>query len=113
MANYRVAHYDAIEPADCPCGWSRRAFLAPDNDAASMHLVEIKRDARVHYHKRLTELYYVLEGEGHLEADGDRVPLGPGTAVLIKPLCRHRAVGALTLLIVATPPFDPDDEYED
>ena len=121
MANYLVAHYDEIEPADCPCGWSRRAFLVPDNQVASMHVVSIKRDSRTHYHKKLTELYYVLEGEGLLEADGDRVPLEPGVAALIKPGCRHRAVGdpsagsgqALKVLIVAAPPFDPADEYED
>ncbi len=112
MPSYHVARYDRIEPVDCPCGWSRRAFLVPDNDVASMHLVRTKRDSRTHYHERLTELYYVLEGEGHLEADGDRVLLEPGVAVLLKPGCRHRAVGDLKMLIVAVPPFDPEDEFE-
>jgi len=81
---------------------------------ASMHLVEIKRDSKTHYHKRMTEIYYVLEGEGYIELDGERHPLRPGTSVMIKPGCRHRAVGAgLKILNVPVPRFDPDDEWED
>jgi mannose-6-phosphate isomerase-like protein (cupin superfamily) len=61
----------------------------------------------------MTEIYTVLEGEGHLELDGDIIPLKPLTTVMIRPGCRHRAVGQLKLLIVPMPPFDPADEYED
>ena len=81
---------------------------------ASMHLVEIKRDSEAHYHKRMTEIYYVLEGEGHIELDGESHDLKPGTAIMIKPGCRHRAVGeGLKILNVPVPKFDPDDEWSD
>jgi mannose-6-phosphate isomerase-like protein (cupin superfamily) len=109
---YIVARYEKIPPVDCPCGQSRRAFVGTGSPA-SMHVVEIKKDSRAHWHKKLTEIYYVLEGRGRLEADGDRVALAPGTAVLIRPGCRHRAVGRLKVLVVAMPPFDPADEFED
>ena len=109
MPAYRVAQLDEIPPADCPCGTTRRAFVAPDNRVASMHLVEIRHDTPAHRHARLTELYCVLEGTGTLEVDGDRVPLGPMTAVLIPPGCTHRATGDLRVLIVPSPPFDPTD----
>ena len=52
-------------------------------------------DARTHYHKRLTEIYYILEGEGEMELDGERHAVRPGDAILIKPGCRHRAIGQL------------------
>ena len=48
-------------------------------------VVEISKDSRPHYHKKTTEIYYVLEGEGHLEIDKDKVPLKPGVSVLIPP----------------------------
>jgi mannose-6-phosphate isomerase-like protein (cupin superfamily) len=80
---------------------------------ATVHLTEISKDSRVHYHKKMTEIYTVLEGEGHLELDGDIIPLKPLTTVMIRPGCRHRAVGKLKLLIVPMPPFDPADEFED
>lgn len=83
-----------------------------ENTVASMHLVEIKQDSELHYHKEMTELYYVLEGEGHIELDGTTHPLTPGTAILIKPGCRHRAVGnTLKILNVPVPKFNPDDEF--
>ena len=112
MKRYAVARYETIAPVDCPCGESRRAFVGTDSPA-SMHRVTIKRDSRAHYHRKLTEIYYVLKGRGRLEADGERVALAPGTAVLIRPGCRHRAVGRLEVLVVAMPPFDPADEFGD
>ena len=111
--NYMVADMNAIEPVACPCGAARRAFNVDGNDRATLHITEISTDARVHYHKTLTEIYLVLEGEGHMELDGDRVPVKPFAAVFIKPGCRHRAVGEMRVVIVAMPPFDPEDEWFD
>lgn len=110
-ASYRVAHLDEIPAAACPCGETRRAFVAADNPVASIHLVDISADSRPHYHQKLTEIYLVLEGEGHMELDGDIVPLKPLTSVLIKPGCRHRAVGNLRIINIAVPAFDPSDEH--
>ncbi|MEM9283517.1 MAG: cupin domain-containing protein [Verrucomicrobiota bacterium] len=110
--NYQIARLAEIEATPCPCGQAKRAFMNQENDVASMHLVEIKKDSEVHFHRRMTEIYYVLEGEGHIELDDEVYPLNPGTAVLIKPGCRHRAVGAgLRILNVPVPKFDPEDEF--
>ncbi len=112
--NFAIARLDEIDPTPCPCGQARRAFMEEPEGVASMHLVEIKRDSKTHYHKQMTEIYYVLEGEGHIELDGEEHPLRPGTSVMIKPGCRHRAVGdGLKILNVPVPRFDPDDEWED
>ena len=113
MKQYEVAQLDALDPRRCPCGWTRRAFASPDNPVATIHLVEIEADAQVHYHKRLTEIYLVLEGEGYLELDGERVPVKPLSAVLIKPGCRHRAVGRMKIINIPVPAFDPKDEWFD
>lgn len=111
--NYRVVRMDEVDPVPCPCGLSRRAFADDPDRTASLHVVEIKEDAQVHHHKELTEIYYILEGEGYMELDGEKVPVRPGTSVLIKPGCRHRAVGSLKLLNVVVPAFDPADEWLD
>jgi mannose-6-phosphate isomerase-like protein (cupin superfamily) len=113
MANFEVAHFDEIDAVKCPCGFAKRAFALPDNETATLHVVEIEEDAKVHYHKTHTEIYLILEGQGHLELDGQRVPVWPFSAVLIKPLCRHRAVGKLRIVNVCIPPFDPADEWFD
>lgn len=113
MANFMIAEFSAIDPVPCPCGQAKRAFAEDGNELATMHVVEICEDSRTHYHKRMTEIYYVLEGEGRIELDGEAHPLKPGTAVFIKPGCRHRAVGKLKILNVPIPAFDPEDEWFD
>ncbi|MHC4497572.1 MAG: cupin domain-containing protein [Planctomycetota bacterium] len=113
MANYIIAQLDEIAPVECPCGQSRRAFVTPDNSLATLHAVNIAEDARVHYHRKLTEIYLILEGEGYMELDGQRVPVRPMTGVLIKPGCRHRAVGKMRVTVTSIPAFDPEDEWFD
>ncbi len=111
--NYHFAQLDEIETVRCPCGNARRAFGDDPEKVATMHLVDILEDAKAHYHQRMHEIYLVLEGEGFLELDGERVPVRPMSAVLIKPGCRHRAVGNLKIINVPIPAFDPDDEWFD
>jgi mannose-6-phosphate isomerase-like protein (cupin superfamily) len=110
-----VADYSTIEPVRCPCGWARRAFADVPDAPASVHRVEVEVDARTHYHRAHTEIYYILEcaAGAAIELDGERVPVTMGQAVMIPPGVRHRAVGRMTILNVVVPPFDPDDEWFD
>jgi mannose-6-phosphate isomerase-like protein (cupin superfamily) len=113
MQNYLIARLDEIPPTRCPCGFARRAFADVPNGAASIHMVDIESDSRAHYHKNMTEIYLVLEGEGEMELDGKRFPVGPMTAVYIRPGCRHRAVGKLKIINIPIPAFDEKDEWFD
>ena len=110
---YSVVNLDDVTPVPCPCGMSRRAFTDDPDKIASLHVVDISIDAKTHYHKKLTEIYYILEGAGQMELDGELVDVGPGSTVLIKPGCRHRAIGKMRILNVPVPAFDPDDEWID
>jgi mannose-6-phosphate isomerase-like protein (cupin superfamily) len=111
--NYSITHLNDIAPVKCPCGFSKRAFATPDNQVATIHLVDIQEDAQTHYHKKLTEIYLILEGEGFMELDGERHPVRPMSTILIKPGCRHRAIGKLKIINVPVPAFDPADEWFD
>jgi mannose-6-phosphate isomerase-like protein (cupin superfamily) len=113
MQNYSIAQLDEIPPARCPCGFARRAFADSPANAASMHVVDIEHDSRTHYHKNMTEIYLVLEGEGQMELDGKLFPLRPLTAVYIRPGCRHRAIGKLRIINIPIPAFDEADEWFD
>jgi mannose-6-phosphate isomerase-like protein (cupin superfamily) len=113
-----LKRFQIARPADlpgiaCPCGETHRAFVDDPGGVASLHIVDISADARAHYHKWLSEIYYILEGEGEMEVDGERHPVRPGDAILIKPECRHRAIGRLKVINVAIPAFDPEDEWFD
>src|ERR1051325_10292233 len=52
--------------------------------AAWAHAVDID-GARLHYHKRSTELYYVLEGSGSVILDGVEQAVSKGSLVHIPP----------------------------
>ena len=111
--NYLISQLDELPGQPCPCGTTQRGFVSPENNVASVHHVEIKADAQTHYHKKMTEIYVILEGTGELELDGERIPVRPMTSIMIKPGCRHRAIGRLKILNIAIPKFDPSDEWFD
>lgn len=115
MKRYEVVNFDDVLPATCPCGQTRRAFTGVEDFPATIHRVEISKDAQTHYHKRLTETYYVLEcGPGAaIELDGQRVPVRAGSCVMIRPGVRHRAIGTMTILNIVVPKFDAEDEWFD
>ena len=109
---YHVVDFDRIPEVGCPCGTSRRAFAEAPEAPGTVHRTEITEDAKPHYHQRTTETYYILDcgPDARIELDGQRVPVQPGTCVLIPPGVVHRAVGRMTILNIVFPKFDPADE---
>ncbi len=81
----------------------------------TIHVTEISAEAKLHYHKRLTETYFVLECEpgAQLQLNDQRIDLRPGVCVLIRPGVRHRAIGKMKVLILVLPKFDAEDEWFD
>jgi mannose-6-phosphate isomerase-like protein (cupin superfamily) len=112
---YRIVDFAEIPGVPCPCGIARRAFTDVEAFPGTIHVTAIAADARPHYHRRLTETYFILEcAEGAtMQLDGDEVPVRPGVCILIPPGVRHRAVGPMKVLIVVLPKFDPADEWFD
>jgi mannose-6-phosphate isomerase-like protein (cupin superfamily) len=66
-----------------------------------------------HYHRLSEELYYLTEGRGLMEIDGDTREVGPGDAILIPPGAWHqiRASEPLRFLCCCAPPYAHDDTY--
>jgi mannose-6-phosphate isomerase-like protein (cupin superfamily) len=108
-----VLDLDSLPAVQCPCGEARRAFADRDEFPGTVHLTEIHEDAREHFHREHTEVYVILdcESDATLELDGVRHAVAPRTAILIPPGVRHRACGRMTVLILCTPNFDPEDEH--
>ncbi|MCG8650619.1 MAG: cupin domain-containing protein [Pirellulales bacterium] len=111
----QVVDLSSLPGVDCPCGVARRAFADREEFPGTVHLTQISKEATSHYHKEHTEVYVILECKpaAAIELDGVRHPVGPQTAVLIPPGVRHRACGEMTVLILCTPNFDPEDEHFD
>jgi mannose-6-phosphate isomerase-like protein (cupin superfamily) len=112
---YEIADFAEIAGVSCPCGTARRAFADVPDFPATVHVTQIAVDARLHYHKRLTETYYFLEcgPDARMQLDDDVVDVHPGMCIMIRPGVRHRAIGKMKVLIVVLPKFDADDEWFD
>ena len=96
------------------CGWRDRLISHEDahlNPAAWAHAVDID-GAKPHFHKRSTELYYVLAGEGSVHLDGEEHPVGPGSIVHIPPGVVHGARGKMRVLVIGIPDIADDDYFE-
>jgi mannose-6-phosphate isomerase-like protein (cupin superfamily) len=103
---------DEIEPKQCSCGVTRRAFVEESGGVGSVHLLHVDK-AVTHYHKVATEFYVILEGSGFVELDGVKHEAKPMSAFLIKPGVRHRAIGELKALVFCVPAANDGDEYFD
>ena len=113
MKRYQHVDFTDLDPIQCCCGTTRRAFVDQDDAPASAHYLEVCDEPTTHYHKKTTEIYLVLEGEGHLELDGELIPVKPLSAIMIRPECRHRAIGKLKVINIPVPKHDDDDFYYD
>lgn len=66
-----------------------------------------------HYHKLAEELYFILEGTGEIELDGERRMVGPGEAILIPSGTWHTIMAKepLRFLCCCAPPYAHEDTY--
>jgi mannose-6-phosphate isomerase-like protein (cupin superfamily) len=95
------------------CGWRDRLISVEDaglGPAAWAHAVDID-GAQPHFHKRSTELYYVLSGEGAVILNGAEHPVKAGSMVHIPPGVIHSAVGRMRVLVVGIPDIAEDDYF--
>jgi mannose-6-phosphate isomerase-like protein (cupin superfamily) len=113
MKRYERVEMADLPPVECCCGTTRRAFADVADAPGSAHYLELGEEPVAHYHKKTTEIYIILEGEGHLELDGELIPVKPLSAIMIRPECRHRAVGDLKLLNIPIPKHDEADFFYD
>ena len=106
-----LRHEDEAPKEPSVCG-NRYRLLSKgdDNVAAWAHAVDID-GAKPHYHKRATELYYVLEGEGQVVLDAETRDVRPGTMIHIPPGVVHGAIGKMRILVVGIPDIDDSDVY--
>ena len=110
---YRIVEFSGLPVLPCPCGTTQRAFGDVAEYPGTIHLTRISDDAQLHYHKRLTETYYILEcgPDAAMQLNDETVPVKAGICVMIPPGVKHRAIGKMTVLNIVFPKFDPEDEW--
>lgn len=68
-----------------------------------------------HHHRESEEIYYLIEGAGLMELDGETRDVRAGDAILIPPGAWHKiragADGPLRLLCACAPPYRDEDTF--
>lgn len=111
---YLVRRLQDASTVPCPCGESTRPLTRTETPVCNLHVTFIK-DSVKHYHQQCTEVYYILEGRGKMELNGDVIDVEPGTIVYIEPGTPHRLWSAdgVRTVVFGVPALDPGDEYFD
>ena len=89
------------------CGLIRKLSL--NGPARIINL--IAKNAERHFHRKTTEYYYVLHGQGQLFLDGDIIDIRQGDLVRIDPGVVHQALEQdepLEILVIEIPPAIDD-----
>jgi len=100
-----------VKPWKETCGMIRTVIEESDGAAAEVHHLEIT-NAKLHYHERTDEIYYVIGGEGRMRLDDKEVELREGVVVYVPRGVRHKAWGNLKVLVVCIPRGVLSDVHE-
>lgn len=79
-------------------------------------VVDVGKRSPDHYHKVTEEIYHFLDGQGRMYIGGEVADVGPGMTIFIPVNAVHSLenIGTIPLrfIVVASPPYKPDDDYE-
>lgn len=101
----------AIEPWAETCGQIRCMIEESDGTPAEIHRVEID-GAKLHYHARTDEFYYIIEGTGTMILDDETIDVKKGMVVFVPRGVKHKALGPLTVLTICIPRSVLSDIHE-
>lgn len=81
------------------------------NQSLAEALLEKGQMTARHYHRLSEEFYFILEGRGRMEVDGEQREVGPWDCILIPPGAWHQieALEPLRFLCCCAPPYDHSD----
>jgi mannose-6-phosphate isomerase-like protein (cupin superfamily) len=100
-----------VKPWTETCGLIRPLIEESDGAAAEVHHLEIT-NAKLHYHERTDEIYYVIGGQGRMRLDDNEVELREGVVVYVPRGVKHKAWGNLKVLVVCIPRGVLSDVHE-
>jgi mannose-6-phosphate isomerase-like protein (cupin superfamily) len=100
-----------VKPWAETCGQIRPLIVEADEAAAEVHHVEID-NAKLHFHAKTDEFYYVIDGQGTMILDDEEIAVHRGVVVYVPRGVKHKAVGTLTVLTVCIPRGVLDDVHE-
>jgi mannose-6-phosphate isomerase-like protein (cupin superfamily) len=109
---YLVRRIQDAPTVPCPCGQSTRPLTIADTPTCNLHVTFITDSVR-HFHRQTTEVYYILDGRGKMELNGDVIDVEPGLVIYIEPGTWHRLSSpeGVRTIVFGVPAYHQDDEF--
>ncbi len=105
-----------IPTFDDVCGKIRVLTSAKETDKINLVEVVANKPAMCHFHRKTTEIYYVVEGEGWVRISGRAHGIKHGSRVIIQPGDCHQLLpksgSTLKVLVMAAPAWQKTDEFK-
>ncbi len=99
-------------------GYVYEMITKSDNVGFGLAVIYLEGPDVINFHKEMTEIYILLEGEGYLFLDDENIDFNNNKVVTIPPGARHAAKPkeereSLKFLRISKPAFNLDDFYKD
>lgn len=105
---------DGLEAFTTKDGSTIREFLHTPSQSLAEAMLAPGQATRRHYHRASEEIYFLLDGAGLMEVDGEELSVTPGDAVLIPPGAWHTlraGPDGARLLCMCAPPYSHEDTF--
>ena len=109
-----VTSREAVEPFTTKDGSTIRELHHTGSQSLAEATLEPGQATERHYHAVTEEIYYLVEGTGEMELDGDRRSVSPGDAILIPPGAWHQITAGderLRFLCCCAPAYSHEDTF--
>ena len=83
------------------------------NQSLAEATLPVGAETERHYHRLSEEIYYLIEGRGMMEIDGETREISVGDVILIPAGAWHQisAIEPLRFLCCCSPPYSHEDTY--
>ncbi len=100
-------------PFEAKDGSEIRELLKSESEKMSLAEATVHEETKLHFHKTSDEVYYILEGGGVMEIEGERREVSEGDVVFISSKKKHRICTGksekVRFLCLCAPPYSDED----
>jgi mannose-6-phosphate isomerase-like protein (cupin superfamily) len=109
----QIINRDRIKPFITKDKSQIREFYHSQNVSLAEAVVDIGEITEFHFHKTSEEIYFILDGEGLIDIEGEEKKVSKDQAIIIPPKKRHRISNVgnsqLRFLCICSPAYSDKD----
>jgi len=106
----KIVNEKDVKSIEDLCGPLKELYMSENISLATV-IVKAGKEAHLHKHPELEEVYYIMSGKGQMEVDGKIYGIKPGDTYAIEPIdAPHKVMNPyyedLKIMVICNPKFD-------